>query len=125
MAKSPTVDFEAHRERLQERRQEILDLYQSDVRAGQASTDEGTEDIVDRANNSYNRELMFSLSDNERTHLIAIDAALERIKSGNYGTCANCGREIGEKRLEAVPWARYCVDCQELVEQGMLDEAKA
>jgi DnaK suppressor protein len=122
VAKSPTIDFEAHREHLLERRQEILDLYESDVRAGQASTDEGTDDIVDRANNSYNRELMFSLSDNERTHLLAIDAALERIKAGAYGTCANCGREIGVKRLEAVPWTRFCVDCQELVEQGMLDE---
>jgi len=124
VAKSPTIDFEAHREHLLERRQEILDLYESDVRAGQASTDEGTDDIVDRANNSYNRELMFSLSDNERNHLLAIDAALERIKAGAYGTCANCGREIGEKRLAAVPWTRFCVDCQELVEQGMLDEGK-
>jgi DnaK suppressor protein len=125
VAKSQTTDFEAHRERLLEHRQEILDLYESDVRAGQASTDEGTEDIVDRANNSYNRELMFSLSDTERTHLLAIDGALERLKEGSYGTCANCGREIGDKRLEAVPWARFCIDCQELAEQGMLDEGKS
>lgn len=121
MAKTRTIDLDEHRERLKQQRQEIFRLYNSDVRAGQASTDEGTDDIVDRANNSYNRELMFSLSDNERTHLLAIDAALERLEAGGYGTCANCGREIGEKRLEAVPWARFCVDCQELVEQGMLE----
>lgn len=121
MAKSRTIDLEEHRERLKQQRQEILSLYNADVRAGQASTDEGTDDIVDRANNSYNRELMFSLSDNERNHLLAIDAALERLEAGKYGTCANCNREIGEKRLDAVPWARFCVDCQELIEQGMLE----
>lgn len=128
MAKAKTKrkskpDVEAYRERLLEQRREIMDLYRSDVRAGQASTDEGTEDIVDRANNSYNRELMFSLSDAERQRLIDVDGALARIDEGGYGVCANCGREIGELRLEAVPWARFCVDCQELAEQGMLEPA--
>lgn len=128
MAKAKTKrkskpDVEAYRNRLLEQRQEIMDLYRSDVRAGQASTDEGTEDIVDRANNSYNRELMFSLSDAERQRLIDVDGALARIENGAYGSCANCGREIGELRLEAVPWARFCVDCQELAEQGMLEPA--
>jgi DnaK suppressor protein len=113
----------AFRERLEEQRREILNLYQNDVRAGQESTDEGTEDIVDRANNSYNRELMFSLSDAERNQLLAVDDALERIEAGSYGKCVNCGKDIGEKRLEAVPWARYCIDCQEMAEQGMLNEA--
>jgi DnaK suppressor protein len=120
VAKADVDDF---RERLLEHRQEILNLYQRDLRAGQASTDEGTEDIVDRANNSYNRELMFSLSDAERNQLLAVDAALERIEEGSYGKCINCGKDIGEKRLEAVPWARYCIDCQEMAEQGMLNEA--
>jgi DnaK suppressor protein len=119
VAKADVSDF---RERLLEHRQEILNLDQRDLKAGQASTDEGTEDIVDRANNSYNRELMFSLSDTERNQLLAVDAALERIEAGSYGKCANCGHDIGEKRLEAVPWARFCIDCQELSEQGMLDE---
>jgi DnaK suppressor protein len=112
----------AFRERLEEQRREILNLYQNDVRAGQESTDEGTEDIVDRANNSYNRELMFSLSDTERQLMLDIDRALERIDDGVYGRCSNCGRVVGQKRLEAVPWTRYCIDCQELAEQGMLSE---
>ena len=122
MAKSDVSSF---RDRLVEHRQEILSLYERDLRAGQASTDEGTEDIVDRANNSYNRELMFSLSDSERSKLLAVDAALARIEEGSYGKCINCGRDIGTKRLEAVPWARYCIDCQELAEQGMLEESES
>lgn len=126
MAKTQTAvkakDFSAYRERLEKQRADILSMYQNDVRAGQESTDEGTEDIVDRANNSYNRELMFSLSDTERQLMLEVDKALERIGDGSYGRCANCGIEIAEKRLEAVPWARHCIDCQELAEQGMLSE---
>lgn len=110
------------RERLLEQRREILNLYQSDLRAGQASADEGTEDIVDRANNSYNREFMFSLSNTEREMLMMVDEALGRMEEGVYGTCVHCGRAIGELRLEAVPWAKYCIDCQELKEKGLLDE---
>lgn len=126
MAKTQTAvktkGYGAYRERLEQQRADIVSMYQNDVRAGQESTDEGTEDIVDRANNSYNRELMFSLSDNERKRLLDIDGALTRIDEGTYGRCSNCGTEIAEKRLEAVPWTRYCIDCQELAEQGMLQE---
>ncbi|HEX2163400.1 MAG TPA: TraR/DksA family transcriptional regulator [Thermoanaerobaculia bacterium] len=126
MAKTQTAvkkkGFDAFRERLEGQRADIMSLYQNDVRSGQESTDEGTEDIVDRANNSYHRELMFSLSDAERQLMLDIDKALDRIEDGSYGRCTNCGTEIAEKRLEAVPWTRYCIDCQELAEQGMLAE---
>jgi DnaK suppressor protein len=44
-----------------------------------------------------------------------IGAALGRIDDGTYGECLNCGQEIGPKRLEAIPWARYCITCQELI----------
>lgn len=117
-----TKGYDAYRERLVQQRADIMSMYEKDVRAGQESTDEGTEDIVDRANNSYNRELMFSLSDNERQRLLDIDKALVRLDEGAYGRCSNCGTEIAEKRLEAVPWTRHCIDCQELAEQGMLQE---
>lgn len=110
------------REKLQEKRQEITDLYESDLRAGKASTDEGTDDIVDRANNSYNREFLFSLSNSERQLLIEVDAALARLDDGSFGACVHCGRAIGKPRLEAVPWARLCIDCQELKEKGLLED---
>ena len=108
-------------DRLVQQRQEILDMYKQDVKAGQESADDGTEDIVDRANNSYNRELMFSLSDSERVLLLQIEAALSRIETGIYGRCTNCGNMIHPLRLEAVPWARFCIDCQELAEKGQLE----
>jgi DnaK suppressor protein len=46
-----------------------------------------------------------------------IDAALSRIQDGTFGECLHCGQEIGAKRLAAIPWTRYCITCQELLEQ--------
>jgi DnaK suppressor protein len=117
----PQDQFQALRERLENQQNEILDMYKQDLRAGQESADDGTEDIVDRANNAYNRELMFSLSDNERSTLLQIENALRRMDEGAYGRCANCGQTINVLRLEAVPWARFCIDCQELAEKGLLE----
>ena len=120
-AEVPKDRFQALRERLQKQRAEIVNMYKQDLRAGQESADDGTEDIVDRANNAYNRELMFSLSDNERATLLQIENALRRMDEGAYGRCANCGQMIAVQRLEAVPWARFCIDCQELAEKGLLE----
>ncbi|HEV7517946.1 MAG TPA: TraR/DksA family transcriptional regulator [Thermoanaerobaculia bacterium] len=116
-----TEGYDVLRERLLQQKQEIVNMYKQDVRAGQESADDGTEDIVDRANNSYNRELMFSLSDGERQLVLQIDAALRRMDEGAYGRCANCGQTIATPRLEAVPWARFCIDCQEMAEKGLLE----
>lgn len=117
----PQDQFPALRERLVHQRDEILSMYKQDLRAGQESADDGTEDIVDRANNAYNRELMFSLSDAERNTLLQIENAIRRMDEGSYGRCANCGQNISVARLEALPWARFCVDCQELAEKGLLE----
>lgn len=113
--------YEALRERLLKQKQEILDMYNQDLKAGQESADDGTDDIVDRANAAYNRELMFSLSDAERTLLLQIEDALTRMGRSAYGRCNNCGQAIALLRLEAVPWAKFCIDCQELAEKGMLE----
>jgi DnaK suppressor protein len=116
--------YDALRDRLLKQKQEILDMYNQDLKAGQESADDGTDDIVDRANAAYNRELMFSLSDSERTLLLQIEDALNRIHAHTYGRCASCGQAIALPRLEAVPWARFCINCQELAEKGMLNEAE-
>ena len=124
--KSPTIaltpaDIEALKDALVSKRLEVEALYQHDVRVGQESTDDNADDFADRANNSYNRETMFALSNTEREQLIAIDDAILRIEKGSYGICDYCDEMIGLPRLEAVPWARYCIRCQERDEQGLLD----
>lgn len=113
--------FAAIRKKLERQRREILDLYVHDLREGQKVQNDGAEDLVDRANDAYNREFMLSLSGNERDILLEIDEALERFEKGGFGTCTHCEKKIATKRLQAVPWARYCIDCQERSEQGMLD----
>lgn len=111
----------AFRDDLWRKREELLSLYRHDLEVGKASSDEGTEDLVDLANKSYNQELMFVLSDTERTVVFQIDEALARLEGGTFGICENCAAEIGLPRLEAVPWARFCVKCQEQEEMGLLD----
>jgi DnaK suppressor protein len=113
--------IEKLRRQLEEQRQEILGLYQRDLEVGQSASDESADDLVDRANNAYNREFMLALSSSERELLRDIDNALERIEAGSHGVCEPCGSVIPAARLKAVPWARYCIDCQERVEQGLLE----
>lgn len=115
-------EIEALKQTLVEKRREVAEMYQHDVKVGQEATDDNADDFADRANNSYNRETMFALSDQERRTVIAIDDALTRIDQGEYGICTHCGEQIGKPRLEAVPWAKHCIDCQEKEEQGMLHE---
>jgi DnaK suppressor protein len=66
--------------------------------------------------------VQLAVSENESRQLTLIDEALTRIDDEEYGTCQNCEKEINPKRLAAIPWARYCLDCQELLERGLLDE---
>ena len=121
-AKRNGNNYEALNTRLLQQRDEMMSMYKRDLRVGQESSEDGTEDIVDRANNAYHRELMFSLSDGERQLLLQIQEALARMENGAYGACVHCGETITMPRLQAVPWTRYCIDCQELQEKGMLED---
>ena len=114
--------FQEFRELLTVQRKEIMDLYEHDLKEGQRAVDEGSEDVVDRANRAYNSELMLALSGTERETLFQIEEAIERLDEGGFGSCTNCESEIPEARLKAVPWARYCISCQELEEKGLLQE---
>src|SRR4030066_2366231 len=75
------------------------------------------QDLVDKAETSYTKEFLLSLTDTERRQLLLIDEALKRLEHGEFGVCQSCSKEIGGKRLLAFPWTRYCVDCQEKVEE--------
>lgn len=109
------------RQALNTKRLEVHSLYRHDIKAGQESLNDNADDFADRANNSYNRDINFTLSDTERQLMIAIDDAIKRHDEGVYGSCTHCGKAIGVARLEAVPWAEHCIDCAELAENGMLD----
>src|SRR6476659_11279906 len=82
--------------------------------------DSETPDPVDLAVRNYSKNVMLAVSENESRQLTLIDEALLRLDDEEYGTCQNCEKDINPKRLQAIPWARYCIECQELVERGEL-----
>ena len=84
--------------------------------------DSETPDPVDLAVRNYSKNVMLAVSENESRQLTLIDEALLRIEDDEYGECQNCENQINPKRLAAIPWARYCLDCQQLLEQGLLEE---
>ncbi len=87
--------------------------------------DSETPDPVDLAVRNYSKNVMLAVSENESRQLALIDEAILRVDDKEYGDCQNCGNPVNPKRLKAIPWARYCLACQELVEQGLLDEETA
>lgn len=77
------------------------------------------QDLVDKAETSYTKEFLLSLSDGERDQLLQIDEALKRLEHSEFGVCQVCTKEIGEKRLKAIPWTPLCIDCQEKAEEEL------
>ena len=75
-----------------------------------------TDDEGDLATISQDRELLYNLHEGGFARLRFIQEAIKAIDQGHYGECVDCGETINEKRLEAVPWARACIHCQEALE---------
>ncbi len=74
------------------------------------------EDVADRSVSSVSKEFLFRQLATNRERLRKLNAALQRIRRGNFGICSECGDEIAMKRLEAMPWTEYCRECQEKLE---------
>ena len=121
MAKAKTKNpYQQYEDALRKKQNELFESYERDKAAGNANPDDGIQDLADKAASAYSKELNFSLSDGERNLMLQIDEAFVRMKEGTYAKCTNCGATIGDKRLTAVPWTPFCIDCQELQEKGML-----
>jgi DnaK suppressor protein len=119
-ARMTKKEMEKYRRLLDEKKASLSAELAKTRSAEEETTEESTQDIADKAVSSYTREFLYSLTDGERSTLLQIDDALVRIDEGAFGVCLNCGMLMTEKRLNAVPWAPYCLDCQELSEKGML-----
>jgi DnaK suppressor protein len=78
--------------------------------------------MADLGTDNYEQEFAIGLMDSERKLLSEIDDALRRIDKGNYGVCEGTGKPIAKARLEAKPWARYCVEYARMVEEGIVPE---
>src|SRR5437870_8168274 len=112
--------LEYYKKRLLARREELLRNIARTEEEGRAADEDPTVDLADKAANSYTKEFLFGQTNTDRATLQLVEEALERIRKGTYGICENCGEELQQKRLEAVPWASHCTSCQEKQEQGLL-----
>ena len=111
-----------YRDRLLDRREGLVGQVMEAEQYSRERDSEATQDPADMAANAYTKELLVSMSANDRRLLELVDEALERIEAGEYGECVHCGEPVQEKRLEAVPWARHCLRCQDLQERGLLNQ---
>jgi DnaK suppressor protein len=113
---------EVYRQRLRQKRQEVLSglgvKFDTMARMGRVAED-------DQAQLSHDEFVSLHLNNLDYGQLRFIEEALDRLKSGDYGICLACEEPIAEKRLAAIPWARYCVSCQEQLSSGLVGEVEA
>lgn len=114
-----TQDFKKFEELLVKKKSEILKHISSESKELFSTPREESGDVAsitthigDLGSNTFRRELKASLTEEQSRMLREIDAAIKRIYTGEYGKCEMCGKEIDVKRLELIPWARLCIQCQ-------------
>lgn len=112
--------LEYYKKKLQTKREELLKIIARTQEEGRAADDDPTVDLADKAANSYTKEFLFTQTNNDRFILQLVEEALKRVRENTYGLCVSCHEEVQQKRLEAVPWARHCITCQEKQERGQL-----
>ena len=105
-------------QRLLELRVAFLRNYTETTRDSHSNQDDGIQDNIDFATQSYTKEFLLSLGNLERNQLQQVEAALKRVQTPAYGLCSSCEEEIGLKRKNAAPWADTCITCQEDQERG-------
>jgi DnaK suppressor protein len=70
------------------------------------------------ASQVFDQQRDLALRDRAIQHLAQVDAALARLDEGTFGQCIRCGSQIAPARLEALPWAAHCIDCQTAIDHG-------
>ncbi len=108
---------ESLRKKLEEARERFSRGAARKADEGRDSGPEGVVDVAEQSVSTSIKEVAFSQAENETQMLQMVNGALGRMKDGSYGECLSCGREIGQKRLEAVPWTHFCIDCQTMAEK--------
>jgi DnaK suppressor protein len=120
------VDTEEFRSLLEAERARIADAIEYLASESPGSMQDEVGDVAwgtdnhlgDMATVTFERELDEGLGEGAQQTLEQLDHALAKLDDGTYGTCERCGREIGEERLRARPWATLCIDDQRLADRG-------
>jgi DnaK suppressor protein len=109
-------------ERLRHQQRQLEHSMLTAAKEGRQAMAEDTLDVADQAVLSYQKELIFTQGTKGHSQLSLVRLALERLGEGSFGQCLHCGKTIGERRLEALPWTPYCIECQEKVETGQIED---
>lgn len=109
-------EMEKFKKLLLEKREDLLKIVRA--KKEQDLTEAEIGDEIDTASQTSEKELLFEQTDNEKIILDNIESALRRIETGKFGACESCGTDIKEGRLKAIPWVRYCIECQNKAEKG-------
>ena len=121
------VDTDRFRQILVEKREAVAGALENLHKENAGSLSDETGELVsgsadqhpaDTATDTVDREIDYTLEEHDERLLAEIDAALVRIDDGTYGKCVNCGAQIPEERLEAMPWATLCIECKRKEERG-------
>ncbi len=105
------------RKALLDKRRQLEDEVGRSALYGKGQEDDSIKDLGDQATTAYTREFLFELGNGDRRLLKEVVTALRKLDEGGFGECERCAEPISEKRLEALPFARYCIDCQRATEQ--------
>ena len=109
-------EIDPFRQKLEVQRAELRRSLQRADQDAQSPDAESTLDNADRCVISTSKELLFERSSQRRTQLRLIEGALQRIGEGSFGICVGCSEDIPLRRLEALPWTQFCLQCQEAIE---------
>ena len=105
------------RTKLVDKRRQLEDEVGRSALYAKGQEDDSIKDLGDQANTAYTREFQFELGNGDRRLLKDVLIALRKLDEGGFGECERCGEAIAEKRLDALPFARYCIECQRRVER--------
>ncbi len=113
-----SVDFKAL---LEKREQELLDDIERNQKEAREETDRDTPEAMERAVNLEGADSLLRHSDADFKELEEVRAALLRLEDGTFGKCVDCGKPVPAGRLEAIPWAQYCVEDQQRHDNALGD----
>ena len=105
-------------EALIERRDQLIDQIKDLSESSLVSNRQAGEELADVGSDDFMREVELALASEEERQFMLVQEAIERLQDGSYGTCVDCGKDIGKGRLDAIPYAKLCVNCKEKREEN-------
>jgi len=105
------MNVEEQKSTLQDLKRELLDRVSRTHKHIHEREERVSGNFSDQSQEMENQELVYNLDQEGRNELKAIEQALHRIDSGEFGLCQSCGKKIQDARIQAIPYAEYCIDC--------------